>query len=194
MCYYWIYRHQTNPVLTLRTGLDMASLNLLFIALLIFLVSGQDLFEDDRSSNSTDPIREPKRGRPGSPYVKCGRWTNRVVNIGYIGYGTFEADKNVKKCVANFQMTSCLEMELVCDKFMVDNRDDFRCLKGDVFMVKADDTQPRRFCKRATLTPAYPARAQRSLKIWYRGSSGILGKGTYPNAGVKCTIRCHKAF
>ena len=69
-------------------------------------LAGQDLFEDDRASNSTDPIRKPKKGRPGSPYVKCGRWTNRVVNIGDYNEGVFEADKNVKKCVVNYQVRS----------------------------------------------------------------------------------------
>merc|ERR1712221_37363 len=60
--------------------------------------SSSPLLEDDRASNSTDPIRKPKKRRPGSPYVKCGRWTNRVVNIGDYNEGVFEADKNVKMC------------------------------------------------------------------------------------------------
>merc|ERR1712243_377858 len=44
-----------------------------------------------------DTSRDPKLGRPGWPDVKCGKWTNRVVYIGFNTVAVFEADRSTKR-------------------------------------------------------------------------------------------------
>merc|ERR1712025_72821 len=59
---------------------------------------------------NNDTVREPKRGRGGSPNVKCGKWTTRTVNIGMDTVAEFEADKGTKRCVVTYLMTTCREI------------------------------------------------------------------------------------
>ena len=47
--------------------------------------------------------KEPREGRGGPPDVKCGRWTNRVVNIGKNSEADFEADKKTKRCTVLYK-------------------------------------------------------------------------------------------
>merc|ERR1712098_862424 len=71
---------------------------------------------------NNDTSRDPKLGRPGSPDVKCGKWTNRVVYIGFTTVAVFEADRSTKRCTVTYRMTSCREMEFTCSSLLVDNR------------------------------------------------------------------------
>merc|ERR1711872_280954 len=143
-----------------------------------------------RAAAMNDTTMEPKAGRPGSPNVVCGKWTNRLVNIGDYNEGTFVADKSTKRCVARYQMTTCLQLQITCSHLLVDNRDPDKCKRGNALIIKADDTKPKRFCKKDYLGPVYPARAFRSMKVWYVSTEGILGKGRYKNQGANCTIIC----
>ena len=46
---------------------------------------------------------EPRAGRGGAPNVICGRWSNRVVNIGKNSAAEFEADKLTKRCTVLYK-------------------------------------------------------------------------------------------
>eukprot|EP00091_Calanus_sinicus_P017533 TRINITY_DN378_c0_g1_i13.p1 TRINITY_DN378_c0_g1~~TRINITY_DN378_c0_g1_i13.p1 ORF type:complete len:164 (-),score=34.92 TRINITY_DN378_c0_g1_i13:66-557(-) len=135
---------------------------------------------------------DPREGRGGAPNVICGRWSNRVVNIGKNSAAEFEAGKSTKRCTVLYKLTDCKEMELTCSYLLIDNRDPDRCKKGNVFTVKAAGQQPKRFCKRDTLTSEFPARSRGTMKIWYTGTTGMLGTGRYMEQGVKCTVVCIK--
>ena len=93
---------------------------------------------------NNDTSRDPKLGRPGSPDVKCGKWTNRVVYIGFTTVAVFEADRSTKRCTVTYRMTSCREMEFTCSSLLVDNRDPDQCKRGNALTIKSDDTKPER--------------------------------------------------
>eukprot|EP00092_Neocalanus_flemingeri_P033733 GFUD01036670.1.p1 GENE.GFUD01036670.1~~GFUD01036670.1.p1 ORF type:complete len:158 (-),score=35.81 GFUD01036670.1:33-506(-) len=136
--------------------------------------------------------REPKEGKPGPPDVYCGKVTNRVVYIGAKTIAEFVADKWTKRCTVLYKMTDCSEMELTCSYFNVDNRDPYKCKKGNSLTVRAYGEPPRRFCKRDGPVPHFPVLSPGNMKIWYKSTTGILGSGRYPDQGVKCTIKCYK--
>ena len=42
------------------------------------------------------------------------------------------------------QPTDCIEMMFTCEKFLVDNRDPFKCKKGNALSIKPKGESPRR--------------------------------------------------
>ena len=56
----------------------------------------------------------------GAPNVVCGRWSNRVVNIGKNSAAEFEASKKTVRCTVLYKLTDCAEMEVTCQNNWLD--------------------------------------------------------------------------
>merc|ERR1711874_496187 len=110
------------------------------------------------------------------PIVRCGRWTNRVVELDGNTTAKFESTKITNRCTVLYKPTTCT-------KFLVDNRDPMHCKKGDSFITKPaakNNTveQPRIWCKREGPSENFPSLSPYgNLKVWYKRSTGQLGTG-----------------
>merc|ERR1719341_1331758 len=85
------------------------------------------------------PARQgpPREGRLAGPIVRCGRWTNRVVELDGNTTAKFESTKITNRCTVLYKPTNCTgPIKLTCSKFLVDNRDPMHCKKGDSFITK----------------------------------------------------------
>merc|ERR1712013_566462 len=51
------------------------------------------------------------------------------------------------RCTVLYKLTSCKEMRMTCQKFYVDNRDPYKCKRGDTFTVKSKGRKPKAYCK-----------------------------------------------
>merc|ERR1712145_8286 len=179
----------------------------------------EDDFEEDRSLNDDfeehaddmediedltpeevedrEAILDDREGRLAGPIVRCGRWTNRVVELDGNTTATFESTKITNRCTVLYKPTNCTgPIKLTCSKFLVDNRDPMHCKKGDSFITKPaakNNTveQPRIWCKREGPTDNFPALSPYgNLKVWYKKSTGQLGTGRFPKKGVRCFVTC----
>jgi len=147
--------------------------------------------------NEVEAMESERDGKEGlmldSPNVVCGSWTNRVVEVGAMTEAKFETSRDTRRCVVLYKpVGTCTSMKLTCKKFYVDNRDPVMCKRGDVFITKSGETQPRRFCKRDGPTNNFPAMAPDStnLRAWYVNDIGLNDYGRYPSKGVKCFVCC----
>ena len=77
-------------------------------------------------------------------------------------------------------------MKMVCGRYFVPNKDDFRCRRGDKFWVKSSGTKPRVWCNRRKPTEDFPVLSTGNLKVWYMATMSKQ----YPNKGVKCKVTC----
>merc|ERR1712212_378253 len=164
----------------------------------------EDDFEEDRRLNDDFDehaddmeVLEDREGRLAGPIVRCGRWTNRVVELDGNTTAKFESTKITNRCTVLYKPTNCTgPIKLTCSKFLVDNRDPMHCKKGDSFITKPaakNNTieQPRIWCKREGPTDNFPALSPYgNLKVWYKRSTGQLGTGRFPKKGVRCFVSC----
>merc|ERR1712037_738441 len=144
-----------------------------------------------------EAILDDREGRLAGPIVRCGRWTNRVVELDGNTTAKFESTKITNRCTVLYKPTNCTgPIKLTCTKFLVDNRDPMHCKKGDSFITKPaakNNTveQPRIWCKREGPTDNFPALSPYgNLKVWYKRSTGQLGTGRFPKKGVRCFVSC----
>jgi len=162
-------------------------------------------FEEDEEEEDRDLLLDDRLGRPTGPIVGCGRHSNRVVNITNMMTNEttgsiFVAGKKTDRCTVVYQPVDCNEIQLTCTKFLVDNRDDVHCKKGDIFVTKPAERvnsttreQPRIWCKRDGPNMNFPVLSPHgALKIWYRRGDHNLGAGRYPAKGVRCFATCSK--
>merc|ERR1712243_165558 len=108
----------------------------------------EDDFEEGRSLNDDfdehaddmedrEAILDDREGRLAGPIVRCGRWTNRVVELDGNTTAKFESTKITNRCTVLYKPTNCTgPIKLTCTKFLVDNRDPMHCKKGDSFITK----------------------------------------------------------
>ena len=82
--------------------------------------------------------------------------------------------------------SGCSAMKLVCGRYFVPNKDDFRCRRGDKFYVKSSGSKPRVFCNKRKPTVDFPVLASGNLKLWYLAGTSKQ----YPNKGVTCKVTC----
>jgi hypothetical protein len=108
----------------------------------------EDDFEEDRSLNDDfdehaddmedledltpeevedrEAILDDREGRLAGPIVRCGRWTNRVVELDGNTTAKFESTKITNRCTVLYKPTNCTgPIKLTCSKFLVDNRQVF---------------------------------------------------------------------
>merc|ERR1712192_17516 len=144
-----------------------------------------------------EAILDDREGRLAGPIVRCGRWTNRVVELDGNTTAKFESTKITNRCTVLYKPTNCTgPIKLTCSKFLVDNRDPMHCKKGDSFITKPaakNNTieQPRIWYKREGPTENFPALSPYgNLKVWYKRSTGQLGTGRFPKKGVRCFVSC----
>jgi len=142
-------------------------------------------------------ILDDREGRTAGPIVKCGRWSNRVVELEGNVTSRFETTKITNRCTVLYKAVNCTgPIKLTCTKFLVDNRDPVHCKKGDLFTTKPaakNNTieQPKIWCKREGPTDNFPVlSAYGNLKVWYKRSVGQLGSGRFPKKGVRCFANC----
>jgi len=120
----------------------------------------------------------------------CGRHTTKTITIGQTSESVFETQRQTKRCVALYKLDStCKQMKLVCGRFFVPNKDDFRCRRGDKFYVKAAGAKPKVFCNTRKPTKDFPALSSGTMKIWYLAMQSKM----YPNKGVTCKVSCDQA-
>jgi len=155
--------------------------------ILLLLLLGLSLAKMDMEEN--------REGRPSqSPNVKCGKWTNVVVEVGPMTMATYETTRQTRRCVALFKpVEDCTELQLTCTKFYVDNRDPWKCKRGDTFTTKSGDTKPRVFCKRDGPTVNFPVLSPdtTNIRVWYRNNMELMDKNRYKKKGVKCMVTCN---
>merc|ERR1712173_343307 len=144
-----------------------------------------------------EAILDDREGRLAGPIVRCGRWTNRVVELDGNTTAKFESTKITNRCTVLYKPTNCMgPIKLTCSKFLVDNRDPMHCKKGDSFITKPaakNNTveQPRIWCKREGPSENFPSLSPYgNLKVWYKRSTGQLGTGRFPKKGVRCSVSC----
>jgi len=144
-----------------------------------------------------EAILDDREGRLAGPIVRCGRWTNRVVELDGNTTAKFESTKITNRCTVLYKPSNCTgPIKLTCTKFLVDNRDPMHCKKGDSFITKPaakNNTveQPRIWCKREGPSDNFPALSPYgNLKVWYKRSTGQLGTGRFPKKGVRCFVSC----
>merc|ERR1712107_235492 len=144
-----------------------------------------------------EAILDDREGRLAGPIVRCGRWTNRVVELDGNTTAKFESTKITNRCTVLYKPTNCTgPIKLTCSKFLVDNRDPMHCKKGDSFITKPaanNNTveQPRIWCKREGPSENFPSLSPYgNLKVWYKRSTGQLGTGRFPKKGVRCSVSC----
>merc|ERR1711936_1140719 len=144
-----------------------------------------------------EAILDDREGRLAGPIVRCGRWTNRVVELDGNTTAKFESTKITNRCTVLYKPTNCTgPIKLTCTKFLVDNRDPMHCKKGDSFITKPaakNNTveQPRIWCKREGPSENFPSLSPYgNLKVWYKRSTGQLGTGRFPKKGVRCSVSC----
>merc|ERR1712008_310320 len=79
----------------------------------------------------------------------CGRYTTKTVKVGASSVKVFKTERQTKRCTVLFKLDSdCTAMKLVCGRYFVPNKDDFRCRRGDKFYVKSSGSKPRVFLTR----------------------------------------------
>merc|ERR1712013_308284 len=128
-----------------------------------------------------EAILDDREGRLAGPIVRCGRWTNRVVELDGNTTAKFESTKITNRCTVLYKPTNCTgPIKLTCSKFLVDNR------RGDKFLIKVDDSKPRVFCDHEKPTSYYPAYSFQRMKVWF--SAAVDSK--FPNSGATCKIKC----
>merc|ERR1712013_444327 len=103
---------------------------------------------------------DPKAGQTLSPSFTCGKYTTRTVLIGTM------------RCTVLYKLTSCEEMRMTCRKFYVDNRDPYKCKRGDTYTVKSKGRKPKAYCKRNKPNDRYPAISDGNMKMWYTAKGG----------------------
>jgi len=144
-------------------------------------------------------MEETREGRPTKDTdIKCGKWTNVIATVFPDTKGvTMETTKGTRRCTVLFKPGAdegyqCTELELTCSKFFVDNRDPWKCKRGDQFWTKSGDTKPRVWCKRDGPTKNYPVLApdETNIKAWYINKMYINDMRRYPKKGIKCTVKC----
>merc|ERR1711931_309729 len=90
---------------------------------------------------------DTKEGQTLAPSFTCGRYTTRTVLIGSSTVSNVASAKGTRRCAILYKLTDCNEMKLTCTKFYVDNRDPYKCRRGDVFNVRSTGGKPMKFCK-----------------------------------------------
>merc|ERR1712181_52669 len=71
-----------------------------------------------------EAILDDREGRLAGPIVRCGRWTNRVVELDGNTTAKFESTKITNRCTVLYKPTNCTgPIKLTCSKFLVDMRD-----------------------------------------------------------------------
>merc|ERR1712123_50568 len=80
---------------------------------------------------------DQREGQTLSPSFTCGKYTTRTVLIGSSITSVIKSDKGTRRCTVLFKLSDCAEMKMTCQKFYVDNRDPYKCKRGDTFNVKA---------------------------------------------------------
>merc|ERR1712107_88306 len=156
-----------------------------------------ELEEDFEEAEDREAILDDREGRLAGPIVRCGRWTNRVVELDGNTTAKFESTKITNRCTVLYNPTNCTgPIKLTCSKFLVDNRDAMHFKKGDSFITKPaakNNTveQPRIWCKREGPSENFPSFSPYgNLKVWYKRSTGQLGTGRFPKKGVRCSVSC----
>merc|ERR1739845_238231 len=99
----------------------------------------EDELEDltPEEAEDREAILDDREGRLAGPIVRCGRWTNRVVELDGNTTAKFESTKITNRCTVLYKPTNCTgPIKLTCSKFLVDNRDPMHCKKGDSFITK----------------------------------------------------------
>merc|ERR1712119_167989 len=132
--------------------------------------------------------KELKEGQTLSPSFTCGKYTTRTVLIGADTTSVVESQKGTMRCTVLFKLTNCKEMRMTCQKFYVDNRDPYKCKRGDTFTVKSKGRKPKAYCKRNKPNDRYPAMSNGNMKMWYTAKGGKR----YPKKGFSCTTVCSK--
>merc|ERR1719219_3214268 len=89
------------------------------------------------------------------------------------------------RCTVLFKLTDCKEMRMTCQKFYVDNRDPYKCKRGDTFTVKSKGRKPKAYCKRNKPNDRYPAMSDGNMKMWYTAKGGKR----YPKKGCRQWLR-----
>ena len=86
---------------------------------------------------------DQKAGQTLSPSFTCGKYTTRTVLIGASTTSVVASQKGTMRCTVLYKLTSCKEMRMTCQKFYVDNRDPYKCKRGDTFTVKSKGRKPK---------------------------------------------------
>merc|ERR1711910_228861 len=101
--------------------------------------------------------------------VTCGRYTTKTIKIGASTVSVFKTQRQTKRCTALYKVD-----------------DDFRCRRGDKFLVKAKGAKPKVYCNTNKPMKDFPALSTGALKVWYTAKQSK----TYPNKGVTCKVMC----
>merc|ERR1712128_159912 len=129
---------------------------------------------------------DTREGQTLSPSFTCGKYTTRTVLIGSSTTSVIKSDRGTMRCTVLFKLSDCKEMKMTCQKFYVDNRDPYKCKRGDTFNVKAKGGKPMSYCKRNKPNERYPAVSTGNMKVWYTA----MGGKRYPKKGFSCTTVC----
>merc|ERR1712183_55905 len=119
--------------------------------------------------------------------VTCGRYTTKTIKIGASTVSVFKTQRQTKRCTALYKVDDdCPQMKMYCGRFFVPNKDDFRCRRGDKFLVKAKGAKPKVYCNTNKPMKDFPALSTGALKVWYTAKQSK----TFPNKGVTCKVMC----
>merc|ERR1719474_2255656 len=129
-----------------------------------------------------------KEGQTLAPSFTCGKFTTRTVLIGKNTVSVVKSAKGTTRCTVLYKLSDCSEMKMTCQKFYVDNRDPYKCKRGDTFNVKSAGGKPMSYCKRNKPNERFPVLSRKNMKMWYTASGGKR----YPNKGFSCTVVCSK--
>merc|ERR1712123_560525 len=80
---------------------------------------------------------DQREGQTLSPSFTCGKYTTRTVLIGSGTTSVIKSDRGTMRCTVLFKLSDCKEIKMTCQKFYVDNRDPYKCKRGDTFNIKA---------------------------------------------------------
>merc|ERR1711935_1319515 len=80
-----------------------------------------------------------------TPDVSCGRFTSQTVIVEAETHASVNTHKESRRCVVLFRLgDTCNQMQMTCDKCLVDNHDPYKCKKGDALVTKCQGGKPHR--------------------------------------------------